>query len=79
MLWTVRYEWPCGAQFTLNCYHHWETLVVCDADGSGHFLHSKEDMTQGGPPATIAYVIGILPRAPRALQHAPPSHAAMVY
>ena len=22
ILWAVRNEWPCGAQFTFNCYRH---------------------------------------------------------
>ena len=30
-------------------------------DGSGHFLHSKEGVTQGDPLAIIAYGIGVLP------------------
>ena len=30
-------------------------------DGSGHFLHSKEDVTQGDPLAMIAYGIWVLP------------------
>ena len=62
MLWAVRHEWPSGAQFTFNCYRHWATLVVRDiGDGSGHFLHSKEGVTQGDPLAIIAYGIGVLP------------------
>ena len=62
MLWAVRYEWPSGAQFTYNCYRHWSTLVVRNTeDGSGHFLHSKEGVTQGDPLAMIAYGIGVLP------------------
>ena len=62
MLWAVRHEWPSGAQFTFNCYRHWSTLVVRDTgDGSGHFLHSKEGVTQGDPLAMIAYGIGIPP------------------
>ena len=62
MLWSVRHKWPGGAQFTFNCYHHWATLVVRNtADGSGHFLHSKEGVTQGDPLAMIAYGIGVLP------------------
>ena len=62
MLWSVWHEWPSGAQFTFNCYHHWATLVVRDTrDGSGHFLHSKEGVTQGDPLAMIAYCIGVLP------------------
>ena len=62
MLWAVRHECPSGAQFTFNCYRHWATLVVRDTgDGSGHFLHSKERVTQGGPLAMIAYGIGVLP------------------
>ena len=62
MLWAVRYEWPSGAQFTYNCYRHWSTLVVRNTeDGSGHFLHSKEGVTQGDPLAMITYGIGVLP------------------
>ena len=30
-------------------------------DGSGHFLHSKEGVTQGDPLAMIAYGISVLP------------------
>ena len=62
MLWDVRQEWPSGAQFTFKYYRHWATLVVRDiGDGSGHFLHSKEGVTQGYPLAMIAYGIGVLP------------------
>ena len=62
MLWAVQHEWHSGAKFTFNCYHHWVTLVVRETrDGLGHFLHSKERVTQGDPLAMIAYGIGILP------------------
>ena len=62
MLWAVRNEWPSGAQFTFNFYPHWATLGVRNtADGSVHFLHSKEGMTQGDPLAMITYGIGVLP------------------
>ena len=62
MLWAVRHDWPSGAQFTFNYYRHWATLVVQDTgDGSGHFLHSKEGVTQGDHLAMMAYVIGVLP------------------
>ena len=62
MLWAVRLKWPSGAHFTFNCYRHWDTLVVRDiGDESGHFLHSKERMTEGDPLAMIAYGIGVLP------------------
>ena len=62
MLWAVRHKWPSGAQFTFNCYRHWATLVVrYMGDGSCHFLHSKEGVTQGVPLAMIACGIGVLP------------------
>ena len=62
MLWAVRYEWPSNAQFTFNCYRHWSTLLVGDiGDGSGHFLHSKEGVTQGDTLSMIKYGIGVLP------------------
>ena len=62
MRWDVRHEWPNGAQFTFNCYRHWSTLVVRDTgDGSGHFLHIKEGVTQGDPLTMIAYGIWVLP------------------
>ena len=36
--------------------------MVCDIeDGSGHFLHIKEGVTQGGPLFMIIYDIGVLP------------------
>ena len=62
MLWAIWHEWPSGEQFTFNCYRHWATLVVrYTGDGSGHFLHSKEGVTQGDPLAMIAYGIGVPP------------------
>ena len=35
-------------------------MVRDTVDGSGHFLHSKEGVTQGDPLAMIAYGIGVL-------------------
>ena len=62
ILWALQHDWPSGALFTFNCYRHWSTLVVRDiGDGSGHFLHSKECVTQGDPLSMIAYGIGVLP------------------
>ena len=62
MIWAVRHEWPSGVQFTFNYYRHWATLVVRDTgDGSGHFLHSKEGVTQGEPLVIIASGIRFLP------------------
>ena len=50
MFWYVRHEWPSASQFNFNCYRHWETLLVRDTgDGSGHFLHINEALTQGDP------------------------------
>ena len=36
-------------------------VVRNTADGSGHFLHSKEGVTQGDPLVMITYGIGVLP------------------
>ena len=36
-------------------------MVRDTEDGKGHFLHSKESVTQGDPLAMIAYCIGVLP------------------
>ena len=36
-------------------------MVRYIGDGSGHFFHSKEGVTQGDPLSMIAYGIGVLP------------------
>ena len=59
MLWAVQFEWPSGVQFSLNCYRFGATLVVFNKDGSGHFLHIKEGVTQGYPLTIITFGIGI--------------------
>ena len=61
MLWAVRHEWPSGEQFEFNCYRHWATLVIRAGDGTGHFLYSKEGVTQGDTLTMVAYGMGILP------------------
>ena len=61
MLWEVRHKWTSGARFSLNCYHHWATLVIRAGESTGRFLHSKEGVTQGYPLTMIAYGLGILP------------------
>ena len=30
MLWDIWNEWPSGAHFMFNLYHHWDALVVRD-------------------------------------------------
>ena len=46
-------------------------MVRKSGDKSGHFLHSKEGVTQGDPLSIIAYGIGVLPLI-RELQGAHP-------
>ena len=60
MLWAVRFEWPSGARFTFNCYHHWAMLVIGAGDGAVHFLFIKEGGSQGDPLVMVAYGLGIL-------------------
>ena len=61
MLWALRHEWPSGARFTFNCYHHWVTLVIRAGNVTGHFLFSKELVTQGDPLAMVVYGLGMFP------------------
>ena len=61
MLWAVRHEWPSGALFALKLYRHWATLVIRVGDITGHFLYSKEGVTQGDTLTMVAYGMGILP------------------
>ena len=59
MLWAVQHEWPSGARFAFNCYHHWVTLVIRAGNGTVHFLFSKKGVNQGDPLAMVAYGLGI--------------------
>ena len=61
MLWAVRFECPSGVLFIFNCCRHWATLVIRAGDGTGHFIFSKEGVTQGDPITMVAYELGILP------------------
>ena len=61
MSWAIHHKWPISMQFIFNCYCNWATLVVCNTEGSGHFLHSKEGGTQGDNLDINAYGIGVLP------------------
>ena len=79
MLWAVWHECPSGAQFTFNWYRHWATLVVRDKGyGSGHFLHSKEGMTQGDPLTMISYGIRVLTLIRELQGSHPPCHIALI-
>ena len=41
ILWYVQFEYPSGMKFTLDCYHHWYTLLIRDMGGTSNFLHNK--------------------------------------
>ena len=58
---SVRYKCPNGAQFTLNCCTHWNTLVLSNAGGSGHCLYIKYRVTDGYPLSIIDDYMWILP------------------
>ena len=61
MLWAVQHKWSSGTQFTLNCYRHWDKLVIRDGGGTGQFLYINEGFTNGYPLAMIAYGFLIIP------------------
>ena len=61
MLWAVCHEFPSGAQFGFNCYCHLATLVIRSGDGTCHFLHRKEGVTQGDPLTMVVYGLGTPP------------------
>ena len=61
ILWVLQHEWPSGLRFSFNCVCHWETLVIREGDGTGHFLSIKEGVSQGDPLAKIIYGLGIPP------------------
>ena len=41
MLWEVWYECTSDVQYIFNFYLHWFILVIQDAGGVGHYLHSN--------------------------------------
>ena len=61
MIWAMRFEWPSGARFAFNCYCHWVTLVTRAGNGTGHFLFSKDGLTQGESLDMVAYGLGTPP------------------
>ena len=60
ILWTFHYFWSSGDCFVFNCYFNWSLLCFWNGNGAARFLHSREGVTQGGPPEIIVYGIGIL-------------------
>ena len=61
MMWVVHHEWPSGTQFTFNCCHHWAIMVIQDRWKEGHFLYSKEGITQRYLLATNSYGLRVIP------------------
>ena len=60
MICTFRHLWPSVFCFVFNCYHHWSYLVLRNRNWTASFLHNKEVVKQGHPPAIISYGTGIL-------------------
>ena len=56
MLWAVHHEWHSGARFAFNCYRHLDTLVIRAGNGTVHFLHREEWLTQGDPLVMVDWV-----------------------
>jgi hypothetical protein len=63
MLWVVRHEWPSGCRFVFNSYQHWATLIIRSSHGADFmiFLLSREEVTQGGPLAVVAFGLAVMP------------------
>ena len=60
-LWTARHRWLSGTRLSFNCYRHQVLLLVCANDGyTGHWLWSREGVTQDNPLAMILYGLGML-------------------
>ena len=60
MMWAVRFEWPNGTGFELNCYCHWATLVISVGDRTIHFFFSKDRVTQRYPLVMVTYGLVIV-------------------
>ena len=49
MLWTVQHIWTEGEKFALNCYKHWEQLILHHLEDIPVSLLIWEEVTQGDP------------------------------
>ena len=79
MVQVVHHEWPSGAWFTFNCYHHWTTLVIRVGEGTGHLIYGKEGVTQVDPLVMVGYGLGPPPPPHPVTTDGPPqSHTALV-
>ena len=60
MLWIFFHLWLSGAHFVFNWYRHWSILPLLNGNRTARFLHSREVLMQGDPPAMIAHYIFII-------------------
>ena len=63
ILWTVRHRLLAEARFALNCYKHWEQLLLRQPGELPVTILSREGVTQGDPLSMVMYGITLAPLA----------------
>ena len=61
MMWTMRHHWPAGVRLALNCYRHWEQLILRQPGDPPVTILSREGVTQGDPLLMVLYRITLVP------------------
>ena len=61
MLWTVRHRWTMGSRFALNCYMHWEKLLLRQPGEPPVTILIREGVNQGDPLSMVLHGITLVP------------------
>ena len=60
---TVWHHWLAGARFALNCYRHWEQLLIRQPGEPSVTILIRYRLTQGDPLLMVLYGIALVPLA----------------